>query len=153
MFSWECVQTSRIRARGAVLLLLWLTPPHHCHVSPLQGLERPCSTLVLVASHLGGCPPKDHPVDVPRWPAWLGQGQAILVLSPQTTEPFKSALRKPSRIIPTPASVSLPAPSLPCTMRGFPALAVTAGQLLGHRIQGGEVSAWSRTPGSAQTGD
>lgn len=72
MFSWECVQTSRIRARGAVLLLLWLTPPHHCHVSPLQGLERPCSTLVLVASHLGGCPPQRPPCGCPEMARLVG---------------------------------------------------------------------------------
>lgn len=38
---------------------------------------------------------------------------------------------------PTPASVPLPAPSLPCALRGFPTLSVTTGQLLGHHTQGG----------------
>lgn len=41
---------------------------------------------------------------------------------------------------PTPASVPLPAPSLPCALRGFPTLSVTTGQLLGHHTQGGGVA-------------
>lgn len=109
----------------------------HRHVSPLQGPETACSTLVPCGSMLRGLPRlKTTLVDVPGWPAWLGQGQAILAFSLLwTTAPFMSAPRKPSRIIPPPSPQFsfLPPPS---AVRGFPALPVTPGQLEGHQARG-----------------